>query len=371
MTAANLATVEKIEEVKNHPNADRLDLVRVLNFWAIVPRDKYRAGDLCVYIQPDSVLPNDREWAVTFLPYTNKGRVRAVRLRGEWSEGIVLDADALDCDDISQLVDDRDQDPEFRTYQKLEGSDVTEILGVTKYEPPEQRHGFKEVKGYLPFDIPKTDENNWRKLRLDPFIGKPVDVTLKIDGQSFTAYCVVEDGRIKAAGICSRSLELKNEYDQQPEEDENGDLIEPQEYSSAWHRAERKYSVLDNLGFYCRHNNVSLALRGEQYGPGIQSFKHNPHSQAKELGIGFFSVWNIDKKRYEGPNDEHYYEKVCKELDLPTVPMIEKQVPLTYELLEKYDSGIDRLDGLPFEGVVIKGDDFHCKVINKFYDSEK
>lgn len=358
--ATNLATVEKIEEVKNHPNADRLDLVRVLNFWAIVPRNKYEAGDLCVYIQPDSVLPSDREWAATFLPFTKKGRVRAVRLRGEWSEGIVVDIDLP--------VKEGYTIPEAwaALIEDGEGLSVDRWLGITKHEPPEFKHGLKEVKGYLPFDIPKTDENNWRKLRLEPFLGQPVDVTLKIDGQSFTAYCVYDEIAGDCdLGICSRSLDLKI---QQPE-DSVEELVE--EYNSNWHRAERKYHVLDKLAYYCRMTNTSLALRGEVYGPGIQNFKHNPHSLHNELDVAFFSVWNIDEKRYEGPNDKHYYEKVCQELGLPTVPMLEKQVPLTYELLEKYDSQVTEVNGFPFEGVVIKGDDFHCKVINKFYDSEK
>jgi RNA ligase (TIGR02306 family) len=355
-----LATVEQISEVKHHPNADRLDLVRIINYWAIVPRDSYKVGDLCVYIRPDSVLPSDREWAQSYLKYTSKGRVRAVRLRGEWSEGVVLDLLVAE----SQM-----------TAEELSlglGSclnptcDVTHLLGVTKRDTSvadaKIREFNKSAVGGLPYGIPKTDEPNWRNVRdLDKYMGQMVDVTLKIDGQSFTAYCVWDESISDwKTGICSRSLELKMGLD----EDGN-------EYTSNWHKAESRYDVLNKLKQYCELYDVSLALRGEVFGPGIQSFSHNPHSKVDEVDVAFYSCFNIDTGR--SANDfynVHRYEDICDELDLPRVP-VSAYIALSRELIEKYDSGIEALDGQPFEGVVIKGDGFSFKVLNKFYDSKK
>lgn len=70
---------------------------------------------------------------------------------------------------------------------KVLGYDVTELLGVTKYEPALPAN--LQAKGGLPFNIPRTDEERWQNLRnLESLFGTPVDVTLKIDGQSGTYY---------------------------------------------------------------------------------------------------------------------------------------------------------------------------------------
>jgi len=58
-------------------------------------------------------------------------------------------------------------------------------------------------------------------------------------------------------------------------------------------------------------------------------------------------------------------------MELPTVPVLEKDVILTRELIAKYDEGIETIDGQPFEGVVINWRGGSFKVINKHYDSKK
>jgi hypothetical protein len=183
-----------------------------------------------------------------------------------------------------------------------------------------------------------------------------VDVTLKIDGQSATYFCIRDENAESGwrTGICSRSLEIK------PECNNNYTI------------AERKYNILEKLKNYCMYHNVSLALRGEVYGQGIQAFDANPHAKLP-LDFAAFSVWNHDTLSYEGPNDPHYYEKVAAATvgGIPTVPMIERQVVLTPELIEKYARGIDKIDGKRFEGVVIKYGKTSFKVINLSYDERK
>jgi hypothetical protein len=77
-------------------------------------------------------------------------------------------------------------------------------------------------------------------------------------------------------------------------------------------------------------------------------------------------------KQYEGKDGIHYYSHVSKILNIESVPMIETDVVLTPELIQKYDEGIDNINGVPFEGVVIKMKDGKSfKVINKAYDSKK
>lgn len=323
----NLATVEVIEEIRPHSNADKLELARVRNFWCIVQKETFREGDKVIYVRPDSQLPADREWAAPFLRYTKRGRLRAVRLRGEWSEGLILSCD-----------------------QGLEQyEDVTDTYGVTKYEAP-VKFTPENARGGLPFDMPRTDEERWQNLRnLDELIGQEVVVTLKIDGQSFTAYTNVVDGE-RVEGICSRSLDLRI-----------GDG-----FDSNWHAAERKYNILKKMEDRIPDSWNCVAIRGEIYGHGIQSLEHNPHSKVP-LDFAMYSVWDMWQRRY---SDWDTVEWLSKELGIPHVPVLERTT-LTRELIEKYDSQLTEVNGQPFEGVVVKGKGFSFKIINKHYDSNK
>src|ERR1017187_7144502 len=81
-----LASIEIIKAVVKHPNADNLDIVTVLNYQAIVKKDVWKAGDLAIYIQPDTVLP-DKPWTEFYKAKSN--RVKAIKLRKFFSFGIV------------------------------------------------------------------------------------------------------------------------------------------------------------------------------------------------------------------------------------------------------------------------------------------
>ena len=329
-----LASIESIVSVVKHPNADSLDIVQVLGYKAIVRRDQYKVGDKIVFIQPDTVLP-DAPWAAMYKAKSN--RVKAIKLRGSWSMGIVESILNVFTGVVEFMVD---------------GTEVSHLIGVTKYEPPAPADN--SAKGLLPFGLPRTDEERYQNLKEEEIpYGELVDVTLKVDGQSLTAYCKRnEQGINVSTGICGRTLEFKDDA------------------SNNYTRAVEKLQLVDKLAAYCIDNNVSLALRGESYGKGIQAFKENPHASL-ENGLALFSVFDMDRMQYANKGDRFYFVDVCAELGLPTVTILEKDVVLTKELIEKYDTGIDKINGIPFEGVVINHSKGSFKVINKDYDSKK
>jgi ATP-dependent RNA circularization protein (DNA/RNA ligase family) len=183
-----------------------------------------------------------------------------------------------------------------------------------------------------------------------PF-GETVDVTLKVDGSSLTVYCKIIDG-IPHTGVCSRSLELKPEC------------------VNKYTTAANKFELFSKLTDYCVKHNVSLALRGELYGNGIQGHKTNPHSKCP-LGFATFSVFNLDTLEYEEKGSIHYYQNVCNQIGVEQVDIIEKDVILTPELIAKYSEGIDKINEKPFEGVVIKHSKGSFKIINLAYDEGK
>jgi len=54
--------VIKIEEVKTHPNADNLEIIHIAGYQCVVKKGDFKAGDLGVYIYPDSVVPERKEF---------------------------------------------------------------------------------------------------------------------------------------------------------------------------------------------------------------------------------------------------------------------------------------------------------------------
>lgn len=324
-----LASIELISEIHPHPNADKLELAKVLGYTCIIEKSRYKAGDAVVLIQPDTVLP-DEPWAEMFKKRSS--RVRAMKLRGVWSFGIVMPISTW-----------------FTNNIPVVGDEVSDLIGVTKYEAPQPQQ--LDAKGILPFSIRKTDEERYQNILDLPF-GETVDVTLKVDGQSATFYCYKnrQTGEWHT-GICSRSLELKPEC------------------SNNYTRINAKYDILSKLLNYCSFRDVSLALRGEIYGNGIQGHAANPHSKLP-LDFAAFSVYNFDTFQYENVGSEHYVYKVCSKIKIPTVDIVETAT-LTPELIKKYAEEMTEINGRSFEGVVIKHSKGSFKVINLSYDERK
>jgi RNA ligase (TIGR02306 family) len=116
-----------VEEIASHPNADKIERVRVKNWWCVASKGHYKVGDKAVYVPPDAVLPEAlaERWGIAKyccqLPKEINGerkpglRVKASRFRGVSSFGTIQDPD----------------DPSWEV-----GLDVREHYGITKYEPP-------------------------------------------------------------------------------------------------------------------------------------------------------------------------------------------------------------------------------------------
>jgi RNA ligase (TIGR02306 family) len=264
-----------------------------------------------------------------------------MKLRGEWSFGIFAPLSILNMGNVN--------------WQ--EGDEVSEVLDIVKYEPPEPKD--ESAKGGLPFGTPKTDENRYQNLKIADYYGVIADITEKIDGQSCSYGFKKETDYFFVA---KRSMELKWKST-----DEQGNVVK--HVNNFTDHIER-YGIEDKLRAYCQLHNVSLALRGESYGVGIQNMKANPHSKKKN-GWAMFSVWNIDENRYERKGDKHYFLNVAKALDLPTVGVWEKDVKITPQLIQKYSEGLEKINGEYFEGVVVNTNETSFKIINLKYDSLK
>lgn len=121
--------ITRIDEVLPHPNADRLELVRIRGWKAVAAKGVHTTGDAVVYIPEDAVVP---EPVLAALELTGKlagkahNRVKALRLRGELSQGLLMPMHVFHA-----LAGPGEPEP---------GTDVAEALGITKYEEPIPAH---------------------------------------------------------------------------------------------------------------------------------------------------------------------------------------------------------------------------------------
>ena len=271
-----LATVQTISEIKTHPNADAIELAIIKGWQVVVKKGEFQPGDKVIYLEIDSWVPTEIAPFLTknLVPREYDGvrgeRLRTVKLRGEISQGLVLPLNTLP----PAVMDDSD-----------DGDDVSEILGVIKWEPliPAQLQG--QVSGNFPSFIRKTDQervqncftemkllDNWQHGGVDWYLEE------KLDGSSCTVYVRfhsdVANGYYET-GVCSRNFDLKLN-----EENANNSFIK----------------TLTDAGYLDQLPKLgqSIAIQGELCGPGIQGNKYKlPHLQ-----FFVFDVFLIDQRRY-------------------------------------------------------------------------
>lgn len=265
-----LASIQRIKNIERIPGADAIMKATVLGWQLVIKKDEFQPGDLCVYLEIDSVLPEKAEFE--FLRNKNF-RIRTIKLRGQISQGI--------CFPLSIL-------PEHIHVQ--EGADVTDVLNIAKYEPPIPANMQGVMKGAFPSFIPKTDETRVQVLQdlLDANKGRLCYITEKLDGTSATYF--INDG---VFGVCSRNMEL--------EENE----------SNLYWKIARQLNIEEKL----RSCNRNIAIQGELTGEGIQGNK----LRLKGQHLFVFSVFLIDEYRY-AMYDE--WVSMMDELQLHRVPVL-------------------------------------------------
>lgn len=135
--------VRTVDDVLDHPNADRLSIVRVLGYEAISAKNedgthRFAKGEPIIYVPeaaevPEIVLKERGFWNdekdMGLLAGKRGTRVKAIRLRGVISQGLVWKVE----DFFGEAVTIKS---EGQTFERFIGSDVADIFGITKYEPP-------------------------------------------------------------------------------------------------------------------------------------------------------------------------------------------------------------------------------------------
>jgi RNA ligase (TIGR02306 family) len=253
MSERKLASIQTILSLSPIVGADAILLAKVLGWELVVKKTEFQVGDRCVYFEIDSVLPI-AQWNDHLRKEPNKPlRIKTIRLRGALSQGLAMPMSIIP------------------TGEYEVGQDVTELVGVTKYEPIVPAHLSGMVKGNFPVFLHKTDET---RLQSDPnILQEAIDKklmlvgTLKMDGTSFTAY-----RRDDEFGVCSRNLDLKET-----------------EGNAHWIMA-RKLKLEEIL----RSERRNLSIQGEICGPSIQGNRLG----LSESKLYLFNLFDIDAGKY-------------------------------------------------------------------------
>lgn len=310
-----LASIRRIDSIRPIPDADAIECAVLGGWTVVVKKGEFRAGDLAVYCEIDSWIPH------ALAPFLSKGqeprefegvrgeRLRTVKLRGQLSQGLLLP---------------------YATVGRIcaEGEDVSETLGIIKWEAPIPAQLAGEVKGAFPGFIPKTDQERvqnltselaqWRQDRV------AWEVTEKLDGSSMTVF--YRDGEV---GVCSRNLELRDT-----------------ESNTLWQVAHRDgiVSLLYDLG-------RNLAIQGELVGEGIQG---NPY-RIRGQSFYVFDIYDIDAGHYLVPAARQSF---CEDNELLHVPVLMNKITdvttTIEELLASAEGASELREATEREGLVFK-----------------
>ncbi len=295
-----MAYVAMIEEKKAIEGADHIEAYRIDGWWVVDKKDQYQVGDLVVYCEVDSWIPHD------LAPFLSKGkeprifkgvvgeRLRTVRLKGQLSQGLLLPFTET-LADYAKDFDDEGQ-PFWMGPEDFfqEGQDVSEVLGIQKWEAPIPAQLAGQMRGNFPSAVKKTDADRVQNLNRSIEQWKQAEYTFtvmeKIDGSSSTFYLDQEND----FHVCSRNWDLKDEGE-----------------NTYWNMA-KKYSIQEKM---IANNMQGLAIQGETFGFGLNGNLYK--MQIQDLMV--FSIYDTKTSSYL-PTMEA--KKIADVLGLNFVPII-------------------------------------------------
>ena len=339
-----LASIRRISDIQPIEGADMIELAIVDGWKVVVAKNVgHVVGDSVVYCEIDSFLPIKPEFEFLrkssykkLSDGTEGFRLKTIKLRGQVSQGLILPIKEV----IPTLIENSE------SFFAIEiNKDVTDLLGIVKYEPPIPAELSGKVKGLFPSFLRKTDEERIQNLsgEIENWKDKTFYVTEKLDGSSATFY--YKDGEF---GVCSRNLELLETED-----------------NTFW-----KFARQINLENKMRDFDINISLQGELIGEGIQG---NPY-KIKGQTVRFFNLFDIDLQEYHNLS---MFQGVCNRFGVEMVPILSKNFEMfdTVEDILEYAEGKSVLNpNFDREGVVIRSLDRKISfkaISNKFLLNEK
>lgn len=320
----NLASIQKITKLTPIEGADKIETASILGWEVVVKKGEFKEGDLVIYIQIDTVVPDKHEFE--FLR-ERKFRVKTIKLKKQLSQGIVFPLSILP----NKSVD-------ANLGVGLEGLDVTDLIGVKKYEKPDNNPNnyerprtpktwwkkwiylfkysvlykmfpFLQNKLRSPFPkhlVPITDEERIQNIPrvLEDYKGKEFILSYKLDGSSITIIHNRVFGKSRFR-ICSRRFELHDK-------------------KNDWYKVFTSTNFKDEILKLVKHFGTNdIIVQGEAIG----KFNGNHHNLQNEQ-IRLFNIF-VDGKKL----DQKTFINTCLANNIPHCPLY-KVVIMNHTLAE-------------------------------------
>ena len=371
MSDKSLAYVVEIKDLEPIKDKDRIELASFVNSnWkVIVQKGEYKIGDKAIYVETDGILPMWSEFQFLekrcYSPKRWGYRIKTMKMGDVYSEGICfpmkilsapqglrtekiiathkwlkgeieLDYDLTEALEIRRVEDEVPQVP-IITKSKFQNFVNKWLYKIFKFKF--KRYGF--VTQDFPSYLIKTDETQMQSIPnvFNIMKGKPVYVSLKMDGQSITY--------ANYKGIFTISTRNRTIYQNKI----NKAMKVLNSLNAEWLRNHNVYAMMAAKLDIPRILNSfkNYAIQGEFCGPSIQKNRLG----LNDFEFYVFNIYDIDEKKYFG------YQKFvnyCETISIKTVPILKLS---TFEWnsikeLEEYTSKFIYDNGNPAEGIVIR-----------------
>jgi RNA ligase (TIGR02306 family) len=343
--------------IEPHPNADAIEIARIGDYQSIVKKGQIKDGDLAVYLPEQAVLP---KWLLVTLGFWNelngigtlngsaKNRIKAIKLRGILSQGVILTGEQIDEAKIKCFAPIEGQ-PGHSGETFHEGDNLSEFLGVTKYEPaiPQQLSGRA-----LGANLDITHGYDFENIKKNPQLfddGELVVMTEKVHGTLLQVIVVPESmanpkyyqGRV---AITSKGL------------GRSGIILDHEDEAGVYAKIARDglmdkmLRLFDAVSIVESYSNKPIVLFGEVFGVGVQDL-----SYGSGLSFRAFDICSGVRASAEFmPFDT--FANACELVGISTVPVLYVG-PFSKETMLSFTNGKETISGREAhvrEGVVVK-----------------
>lgn len=277
------AIVVQIKEILPHPDPEtiRLGIVKVWDYQCVVAKDSWKVGDLAVYIEPDNLVDGNKP-EFSFLngdKPPRKHRIKAKRLRGCWSEGLLVSA----------------------PIGLQEGDDAWTMLELERYVPsPGGRNrggytvdsefgtggGWEEAPIKLPFS--KYDVENFKKFNRVLVDGEEVVVSCKLHGSNSKFHFSEKEGRM----YCGSRAGWRAKPQLKSFTKDDGTTVEYQEKGNIWWEALNQNLWIER---FCRFLGENYVVFGEVFGQ-VQDLRYG--AKPNQIFFRMFDIWSAEKKDF-------------------------------------------------------------------------
>lgn len=357
-----------------HPNADAIEICMVGDYQSIVKKGQLRTGDLAVYLPEQAIIPEwllkemgfwDTTRDIGMLHGAGRNRVKAIKLRGVVSQGIILTGCqcSLGIADVATVMLKRPTPEGEAAWENgcvlANGDDAAEFLGIVKFEPKLPSYMMGRCVGV---DLAATHSYDFDNLKKCPTLfddGEEVVITEKIHG-TFIQIGVVPtaDANEEYYGgrviISSKGMGAK------------GWVLDHNDEGNLYVQAAKKHGLLDKVLEYGGHlaniRKKPVFLFGEVFGltssdAGIQDLRYT----GERVDFRAFDIC-VGNRGGESYFDFESFVTACQVMGVESVPVLYAG-PYSKEVVLEHTDGSTTLSDAKSpdvfrphirEGVVVK-----------------